>query len=204
MSERMKQILATIGGLSLVVCAFLVAFQGSGFSAREEPSAIEAFLARAARRLATPRSALNAVNPVERTPEIIADGRAHFADHCAMCHANNGSGDTEIGRNLYPKAPDMRGDDTQSLTDGELFYIITNGIRLTGMPAWGSGDPEDDHGSWALVHFIRHLPNITDDELAEMRKLNPVSPGKLAAAEMERAFLEGGAPPSNDGHDHQH
>jgi mono/diheme cytochrome c family protein len=200
----MKYALTSAAVLGLIVCVTIAFFEGSGFSAREEPSALEAFVARTARRVAIPRSAYRAVNPVALTPEILVDGRAHFADHCAMCHANDGSGDTEIGRNLYPKAPDMRDDDTQSLTDGELFYVITNGIRLTGMPAWGSGDPEDDHGSWALVHFIRHLPNITDDELAEMRKLNPVSPGKRAEAEMERDFLEGGAPPSNDGHDHHH
>ena len=104
---------------------------------------------------------------------------------------------------LYPKAPDMREAKTQSLTDGELFYIITNGIRLTGMPAWGSGDADDDRGSWALVHFIRHLPSITGDELEQMRRLNPVSRSQLAEAELERAFLEG-APPAKDGHDHRH
>jgi len=66
---------------------------------------------------------------------LIAEAKAHFADHCAICHANNGSGNTEIGRNLYPKAPDMRLPQTLNLTDGELYYTIHNGIRLTGMPA---------------------------------------------------------------------
>ena len=73
------------------------------------------------------------------TEEAIAEGRAHFADHCASCHANDGSGDTEMGRGLYPRAPDMRLAATQNLEDHELFYIIENGIRLTGMPAWGTG-----------------------------------------------------------------
>ncbi len=43
-----------------------------------------------------------------------------------------------MGRNMYPPAPDMRLAETQQMTDGELFYIIQNGVRLTGMPAWGS------------------------------------------------------------------
>ncbi len=198
----MKKLLILIVGVGLAGCVAFVLFAGSGFSAREEPSAIEALVARIAKRVAMPRSASSAVNPVAPTPQILAEARAHFADHCAMCHANNGSGETEIGRNLYPKAPDMRDVDTQSLTDGELFYIITNGVRLTGMPAWGSGDGQDSHGSWGLVHFIRHLPAITDGELAYMRTLNPVSPPAAVEAGLEKPLLEG-APPARHG-DHRH
>jgi mono/diheme cytochrome c family protein len=58
---------------------------------------------------------------------LMAEARAHFADHCAICHANNGSGNTEIGQNLYPKAPDMRLRQTQNLTDGELYYTTASG-----------------------------------------------------------------------------
>lgn len=203
MSKRAKYILTLAAALGVFACAFVFAFQGGGFSARDEPSAIESLLARAARRLAIPSNASSAVNPITVSPEVLADARAHFADHCAGCHANNGSGDTMIGRNLYPKSPDMRDTKTQSLTDGELFYIITNGIRLSGMPAWGSGEPDDVHGSWALVHFIRHLPKITDAEIEEMGKLNPVSPSRKAEDALERQLLEGGAP-AKHGHDHQH
>lgn len=46
---------------------------------------------------------------------------------------------------------------TQSLSDGELFIAIKNGIRLTGMPAWGGNTPEEGEETWELVHFIRHL-----------------------------------------------
>ena len=70
------------------------------------------------------------------TPEVIAAGMAHYADHCAACHANDGSAETQIGLGMYPRPPDMRQPATQTLTDGELFYIIENGVRLTGMPAW--------------------------------------------------------------------
>src|SRR5262245_19367202 len=106
-----------------------------GFSARNQPMAVETFGARRLRHLAVPRSARAAKNPMKATSEVLAEARAHFADHCAGCHANDGSGQTEIGQNLYPKAPDMRQSETQSLSDGELFYIIHNGIRFTGMPA---------------------------------------------------------------------
>ena len=89
------------------------------------------------------------------SPESVKKGLEHFADHCAMCHANDGSGAAEMGRGLYPRVPDMRLPATQSLTDGELFYIIENGVRLTGMPAWGTGTPEGEEATWHLVRFIR-------------------------------------------------
>ena len=101
---------------------------------------------------------------------------AHFADHCAFCHANDGSGSSEIGRGLYPKPPDMRAAATQGLTDGELFYIIENGVRFTGMPAFGTGkeDAAGEKLAWQLVLFIRHLPRITDEEISRMKQLNPL------------------------------
>lgn len=162
-----------------------------GFSARDQPMAIEAFVARRLRHLAVPRSARQAPNPIPATPTVLAEARAHFADHCAFCHANDGSGQTEIGQNLYPKAPDMRQSGTQSLSDGELFYIIHNGIRLTGMPAWGEGPPEEDLESWKLVHFIRHLPELSPEELAEMKQLNPKTQHEWEEEEEMRKFLHG-------------
>src|SRR5215468_9502478 len=89
-----------------------------GFSARDKPSRFEAFLARHARSMATPAAAKKMQNPLGPTPLAIAEGRDHFADHCAVCHANNGSGKTEMGRNMYPPAPDMRERETQDLSDG--------------------------------------------------------------------------------------
>lgn len=162
-----------------------------GFSAKDEPSALEVAIARRIRHLAASRTQREAKNPVALSPDVLVHARAHFADHCAGCHDNDGSGRTPIGRNLYPKAPDLRQPDTQSLSDGELFYIIHHGIRFTGMPAWGTGKAEEDRDSWALVHFIRYLPAVTPAELAEMKKLNPKSPRELEDEQEVRRFLEG-------------
>lgn len=163
-----------------------------GFSAREEPSAPEAALARKLRHLSVPSGARKAKNPVPPGEEVLAQARVHFADHCAQCHGNDGKGQTTMGRNLYPKAPDMTRSETQSLSDGELFSIIKNGVRLTGMPAWGEDTREDDLESWKLVHLIRHFPSITKGELDEMERLNPVSPGEVEETKEEQEFLEGG------------
>ena len=164
-----------------------------GFSARDNPSAMEGIVARTARRLSYPASARDAKNPFTPTPEVLSEARAHFADHCAICHGNDGSGKTEIGQNLYPKSPDLRQPETQNLTDGQMYSVIHNGIRLTGMPAWGGPDKDDD--SWRLVLFIRHLPQMNPQEMKEMEQFNPKSPAERSEEEEEQRFLDEGKAP---------
>ena len=162
-----------------------------GLSARDEPSRAEAVLARGMRRLATPAAVRARTNPVPASAEVLAAAQAHYADHCAVCHGGNGAGDTAIGRGLYPKAPDMRADPTQSLTDGELFSIIENGIRLTGMPAWGNGTEEGERDSWGLVHFIRRLPRLSEEDVDRVEALMPKTPAQFKEEEEIRRFLSG-------------
>lgn len=176
----------------------------TGFSAKAEPHPVEVWLARKARYLAIPLSDRDRANPVALTPEVLHEGLAHFADHCAICHANDGSGQTPIGRGVYPKAPDLREDATQSMSDGELFWVIHNGIRFTAMPAWGEGDPALDMDSWKLVHFIRHLPQLSPAELEEMKALNPKSPHQLEEEAAFERFLEGHEPAGTGPADHHH
>lgn len=161
------------------------------FSAKAAPGRLESVVARRLRRLATGSGARGLQNPVPRTPEAIHAGMEHYADHCAVCHANDGSGDTDMGRGLYPKVPDMRLAETQALTDGELFSIIENGVRFTGMPAWSTGTPQGEQDSWRLVHFIRHLPELTKDELAHLETLTPKSPAAIREQIEEEKFLSG-------------
>jgi mono/diheme cytochrome c family protein len=153
------------------------------------PTVLEIMMAREVRHMAIPQSARKLQDPVTDTPENLRAGRLHFADHCAICHANDGGCDTLFGRNLYPKPPDMRRAQTQNLTDGEIFWIIENGVRFTGMPAFGGGHSEED--SWKLVRFIRHLPQLTDDERMEMEQNNPKSPGDREEEQEENEFLGG-------------
>jgi mono/diheme cytochrome c family protein len=187
---------ATLIFAAVAVRIWLAHF-GVGLSAREQPSFLEAWLADEARRVAMPTEAEKFKNPIAYSPAALEEAREHWADHCASCHADNGSGDTQIGRNLYPKAPDMRGPRTQQLTDGELYYIIQNGVRLTGMPAWGSpGDAYGNQDSWKLVLFIRHLPSMTAEESEQMQKLNPRTIHEFEEEKKEQEFLNG-ADPSN-------
>jgi mono/diheme cytochrome c family protein len=163
----------------------------TGFSAKPEPHPLEIVVARQVRHLAIPLEQRNAQNPIPLNPDVMKESLAHFADHCATCHANDGSGQTPIGKNVYPKAPDLRLADTQSMSDGEIFWVIHNGIRFTAMPAWGDGDPAEDKDSWKLVHFIRHLPKLTPEELEQMKALNPKTKHDLEEEAAFDQFLQG-------------
>lgn len=175
--------------------------QASGFSARLPPTVLEIWVAREARVTAMPTGARERTNPLPNSPGTLVEARAHWADHCALCHANDGSGDTAMGKHMYPPVPDMRKASTQNLSDGELFYIIQNGIRLTGMPAWGGSD-HDAEDSWKLVHFIRHLPDLTLEERKETEKLNPKGPDEWKEEEEEEKFLKGESTDAPQEHHH--
>ena len=186
------RVLGVAAGVLVIVCAGIAAYiRSTGLSALHQPGAIETAVARTMRGFAVGPSIRSLENQVTRTPEAIAAGRTHFADHCAACHGNDGSGNVEMGRNLFPKAPDMRQPATQNLTDGELFWIIEHGIRFTGMPGWSTGTAEGAEASWQLVHFIRHLPDLTEAELLEMEDLNPRPPAEVRQDIEAERFLRG-------------
>ncbi len=198
MIQRRTSVGATLRALGiLILIGAAVAAAGTyalvrrGISTRTDPTSIEVLAARALRRLATPSDLRARLNPIPISDAALTEGLEHFAAHCALCHANDGSGDTSLGRGLYPRAPDMRAEQTQSLSDGELFSIIENGVRLTGMPAWGTGTPEGERESWVLVHFIRRLPTLGAGDLDRMKTLNPRTPAEFREDQEIRRFLAG-------------
>jgi len=166
--------------VSLILFALAVAAAGygltlvrRGFSALATPSAIEEFAATTARKLAVPSAFRQLRNPIMPSTENIRGGMEHFSYHCATCHGDDGGGHTVFGKGLYPKPPDLRAAGTQNKSDGELYYTIENGVRLGGMPAFSGTHTVPQ--TWRLVLFIRHLPQITPEELNEMKRLDPKS-----------------------------
>jgi mono/diheme cytochrome c family protein len=194
MKRAILIIIVAVVLLGLVV-AGAASFLHDGLSSRAMPSKLEIMVARKTRRFAIPSNARVAQNPVLASEEELRDARLHFADHCAICHANDGGGKTMMAEGLYPKPPDLRLPETQNLTDGELFWIIENGVRFTGMPAFSNGG---EHGgmqdSWKLVHFIRHLPHLGAAERIEMEHYNPKGPDDRAEEQEESNFLNGATP----------
>jgi mono/diheme cytochrome c family protein len=184
--------LSTVFVLVLGVCALYATHMvKDGFSTRTAPSGMETVMATSMRDMAVPARYKTMKNPVAVTPEVIHEGLAHYADHCAVCHANNGSGDSMLGKGMYPRPPNLAGQETQSMSDGEIYYPIVYGIRLSGMPAFGDASDEDEE-SWKLVSFIRHLPQLTVAEQTEMESLNPKSPEEFKEEQEEAQFLNGG------------
>ena len=187
---RRRSIILSLLLISAVLVG-LILMRGAGISAKREPTKLEAALAKRAWRFLVPREYAGQASPVSATAEALRMGMEHWADHCATCHGNDGSGDTQFGRNLHPRAPDIRTLSTQRLTDGELFYAIEEGIPFTGMPAWRNGTEEGTRASWELVQFIRHLPRLTAVEKKEMEALNPRSPAEHRRLRDIDDFLKG-------------
>ncbi len=187
--KRGSAILMVLVALIGLIFAVGASILHNGLSARANPTRVEQSVARYLWRLSIPAGARATPDPLAHTPENLKDARLHFADHCAGCHGNDGSGDTLFGRGLYPKPPDLRHPATQDRSDGELFWIIENGVRFTGMPAFS--DHRMPEESWKLVHFIRHLPQLTPEERLEMSRNNPKSPADQEEDKQEDEFLNG-------------
>jgi predicted CXXCH cytochrome family protein len=122
-------------------------------SARPEPPEAEIAVATWLLRHSVPEADQQRRNPFTADPADIAAGHDLFQNNCEICHGYDGNGKTQIGGEEYPRAPVLRSL-LPSMTDGEVFYHVRNGIRNTGMPAWTFPDSQ----VWQLVLFMRNLP----------------------------------------------
>ena len=104
------------------------------------------------------------VPPGLDNPDKLALGVEHFAAHCAVCHGGPGVPKGDIGKGLYPAPPDLAHTSTH-LSDAEMFWVIKNGIKMTGMPAWADHSDEE---IWATVAFLKKLPGMTPEEYAKL------------------------------------
>jgi mono/diheme cytochrome c family protein len=174
--------------------ALLLVIRGRGISAVGSPSSMEERAAIAAWRFLLPAHVKHQTNPVAESDASLREASEHWADHCAVCHGSDGRGSTKLSRHMYPPVPDFRAPRTQSLSDGELFYAIEQGIPWTGMPAWATHTDEGARESWALVRFIRHVPDLRPDEIDRIEALMPKSPADLKQALDIEDFLKPVAP----------
>ena len=135
-----------------------------GFRAVQSPSAFETAVARRVRDAAIPWKERHARNPLAGDAAALQQGRELFLANCATCHGMDGSGITRIGGNEYPRVPDLRAAPTQELTDGEIHFIIVNGVRYTGMPAMDNVHRESKEDAWKLALFIRSMKPLSAEE----------------------------------------
>src|SRR6185503_2755702 len=146
--------------LALIGVAALYEFALPGLSsARPEPARAEVTVATWLLRHSVPAAVKRQKNPLGADPADLAAGQASFQKNCEICHAHDGGGQTQIGGHEFPRTP-VLATLLPSMTDGEVFYHVRNGIRNTGMPAWGFPDRE----LWQLVLFMRNLPKTAPME----------------------------------------
>ncbi len=147
----------------IIVLAALVGLAGGllyhyivtgGLIARQKPPALETFVARELVKLSIPRTARELINPLGTTEAAVTAGRDLYHKFCEVCHGYDGKGKTAAGGGLYPPPASLSRAASMKRTDGELFYLIRNGIRNTAMPGWQLPDEE----TWQLVSYIRRLP----------------------------------------------
>jgi mono/diheme cytochrome c family protein len=142
-----------LGVIGAMLCASL-----PGCKADKPPSTAEASVADAAKDVIIPLEAGKMQNPLPQTDEVVSQGQEVFLGACAQCHGADARGDTIVGRNMNPPAMDLSSAHVQHWSDAELFWIIQNGVRLTGMPSWKSSISADD--TWKLARFIHNLPRL--------------------------------------------
>jgi mono/diheme cytochrome c family protein len=165
--------------LILFTGPFVVLF--SGCTAAKKPSKVETSLANAAKDVVIPIEAEAHKNPVPRNHQVIKEGQQLYLGSCALCHGPDGHGETSLGRGMYPPAMDLTSPHVQHWSDAQLFWIIQNGVRLTGMPSWKSSITETD--TWKLALFIHELPRL--DALVSARAVGTRPEAKTAKPQEE-------------------
>jgi predicted CXXCH cytochrome family protein len=165
-------VLLTLAAVALAGLLGAALFIQRGFRATNEPTRLEAVMARTARNLSIPVVARNETSPLEATSQNLQDGRDTFLAKCQSCHGHDGTGLTPEGQSLYPRVPDLRSPETQNLSDGQIHYVIANGVELTGMPAWENAHQTPTVDSWKLVLFVRSLRPFSNQEQVEQAQVS--------------------------------
>ncbi len=151
-----------VGWVLLAALIGIVVWSGSyDVGATNPPGRLEKKFAALALDRAIQKRAPARSNPFAK-PEDVRAGLAHYKENCLDCHGAPGVEESEFGQGLNPPAPDLTLPSVQRMRDGELYWVVSNGIRMTGMPAFSPTHKEDE--IWKIVAFVRHLPEITKEE----------------------------------------
>ncbi|MDE1161149.1 MAG: c-type cytochrome [Acidobacteriaceae bacterium] len=155
-------------GFVLTVAAGLILWS-KGLGARPEPSALEANVSMHAWESSIPTRYEEMKNPISAAAFDLNESASHYAEHCAVCHGMNGKGETAFKGTMYPRPPDLTSTDTQEMSDGELYWTIKNGVRWSGMPAFGEPGENDQH-AWKIVAFLRQLPKLSPEQIIVLQQ----------------------------------
>lgn len=160
----MKFLLGIVVGLVLAGVAGLAFVKSGRFDVAADKRAgrMERELAEMGMDAWVDRNAPKVTNPRGNNPEVLRQGLDHYKENCVVCHGVPGERPSEIARGMNPGPPDLSRPETEKMSDGQLFFIVSHGIRMTGMPSFAMTHKEDE--IWSMVSFVRHLPQLTDAE----------------------------------------
>jgi mono/diheme cytochrome c family protein len=154
----------------LLVALGAIAFLATGsfnVAATLPPGKVEKQVAGFALDKSVQKRAPAGKNPLAGNADAVRGGLAHYKEMCVTCHGAPGVDASEIGEGLNPPAPDLTLSKVQARTDGQLFWLVQNGIRMTGMPAFGPTHKDEE--VWKIVAFLRHLPELTPEEEKQLK-----------------------------------
>ena len=163
-----KKAIFTLTGLLLLTVGLFIWFGVYNIAATEKHCPLTTELLEVVRDRSVQLRSEDIAIPEAISPERLAKGAEDYAAMCAQCHLAPGYSPTEIHRGLYPQPPVFHNPKHQAHNKAENFWVIKNGIKLTGMPSWGSVHSDDE--IWGLVAFIEQLPDMTADQYQEFTK----------------------------------
>ena len=160
-----------VGAIGILVAGFLVASSGGINVAATRHGGwndkVDHWLFQVSSR-SIEKHAPAANNPFGSDAAAAAAGLPHYKENCLDCHGARNVDTAEFAKGLNPGPPMLDMDDVQKMSDGQLFWVVSQGVRATGMPAFSpTHSPQE---IWQIVSFVRHLPKLSDAEVAELRK----------------------------------
>ena len=170
MKNKWMLLLAFVAGIlvTLLVPLLVLATGAINVGADVKPGLVEQTLAPWAQDRSVEARAAKEKNPYVGDAAAIAAGLDHYHVNCVMCHGAPGVEAGDLAKGLNPHAPSLD-KDVSDLSDGQLFWIVKHGIRMTPMPAFGP--TQSDEEIWKIVAFIRHLPDLTPKERDSLRAM---------------------------------
>jgi ribosomal protein L7/L12/mono/diheme cytochrome c family protein len=197
--------------VGLIICGIvggIVGISMVGKKAVVPPSELEAHIVNYLKTLKIPEAAPPAT-PVEHSDENLFEGAEHYNHHCAVCHDLEGDADSDFAKAFNPPVANLASEEVQRYSDGQLKWIVDNGIRFTGMPGWKS--IIDEAAQWKIVYYMRAL---ADSEKAEQIEAGLKARGKWKVdvpsgdhhedAEMHQDDEESHADQDEHHHDSEH
>jgi mono/diheme cytochrome c family protein len=154
--------------MSLLVLLLIFVYSGwYNVSAMEPESRLIRWILITTKNNSVEHNSKNVSVPDLTDSSMLKEGFEHYNEMCVSCHGAPGNEETELSKTLNPPAPYLV-EVTKKMHPRELFWITKNGIRMTGMPAWGK--THSDEKIWAIVAFMETLPNMTSDEYEKMER----------------------------------